>query len=193
MKKQAIAICVLLLTAGVVSEANSAFYALTIGEGVDLTASGAVVDGAAASACINVTGTGSSIAHATLAHCSDDALNVGESFSYTDSASWCDEDVDCTITVAADKTLTGSNNAWRVAPAGDGTDSTTGNVVLAAYPFAGAPDYSNLGPKKAGQVLNAASAAFTDNRGRTGDDIGLYQHVDGIIKVVRKFFRIYSP
>ena len=173
------------------SMAWGASYALIIGAGVTLP--GVVVDGGGTYACVNVTGAGSSISHATLANCADDALNVGESVSYTDSASWCDADGDCTITIAAGKELTGSNNAWRVAPVGDGTDSTTGNIVLTAYPFARAEDYSTLGPKMHGQLLNAASAASTDNRGRTGDDIGFYQHVYGVMKVVRKYLRIYSP
>jgi hypothetical protein len=166
------------------SSAWSADYALIVGAGVD---------GNGTYACVNVTGAGSSIGHATLADCKDDALNVGESLFYTNSASWCDTDADCTITIASGKTLTGSNNAWRVAPAGDGTDSTTNNVVLSAYPFAGGTDYSNLGPKKAGQLLDTASDSFTESRGRTGNDIGYYQHVDGLIKVARKYLKTYNP
>jgi hypothetical protein len=175
------------------SLAWGATYALIIGAGVDLSASGVAVDGGGTYACVNVTGAGSTIGHATLANCADDALNVGESLIYSNSATWCNADADCTITVAAEKELTGSNNAWRVAPTGAGTDSTTGNVVLAAYPFAGAIDYSNLGSRKAGPLLNAASNTFVDPRNRSGNDIGLYQHIDGMIKVARKYLKIYSP
>ena len=188
--KRLAALAILLVLATPVWAAD---YALIIGAGVDLTASGVVVNGGGTHACISVTGAGSSIAHATLADCADDALNVAESLAYSNSASWCDSDGDCTITIAADKTLTGSNNAWRVAPTGAGTDSTTSNVVLTVYPFAGATDYSNLGAKRGGQLLDAASDTFTDSRNRSGDDIGFYQHIKGLVKVARKYLIIHSP
>jgi hypothetical protein len=161
-------------------------YALIVGAGVDLTASGVVVDGGGTYACVNVTGAGSSIGHATLANCAADALNAAESLSYSNSVTWCDTDADCTITIAADKILTGSKNAWRVAPAGDGTDSTTDNLTaLAACPFALC--YSNLKPLGGGPLINAAvtSAAWTLDAVGTripqgaAADIGAYEFIYG--------------
>ena len=162
-------------------------YALIVGAGVDLTASGVVVDGGGTYACVNVTGAGSSIGHATLADCKDDALNVTENLVYSNSVSWCETDGDCTITIASGKTLTGSNNAWRVAPAGDGTDSTTDNLTaLTACPFAGC--YNNLKPGGGGPLVNAAvtSVAWTLDAAGTSvpqgsaADIGAYEFLYGI-------------
>ena len=138
-------ILIILLMASPVWAAD---YALILGAGVDLTASGVVVDGNGTHACISVTGAGSSIGHATLADCKDDALATAESLAYSNSVSWCDTDGDCTITIAADKELTGSHNAWRVAPTGAGTDSTTDNLVLTVCPFRSCSGTWNLHPLK---------------------------------------------
>ena len=162
--KRLAALAILLLLAAPVWAAD---YALIIGAGVDLTASGVVVNGGGTHACITVTGAGSSVGHATLANCKDDALNVGEDFVYSNSVTWCGADGDCTITVAAGKTLTGSNNAWRVAPTGAGTDSTTSPTVLAACPFRGCSGLWDIRPKKGSPLLNISS---------TSTDIGYYQH-----------------
>lgn len=187
MKKLLIAAAFILLP----SYGFGADYAVTFADGAVYSGS-LVINGGGTHACVDIqAGSSVDLVNSTLANCADDALNVADDASSTNTAVWCPSDGDCTITIAADKALTGSNNAWRVAPAGDGTDSTTDNVVLTACPFFDC--YDNLKSVRNSQLLNAGTGTHTDERGRTGDDIGYWQHMVGMIKVSRKFFKAYLP
>lgn len=147
--------------------ANAATYAVTV-TGVT-TITGMIINGGGSYAGMTISsGSTLTASHISIGNVIDDAINVAESASISDTAVWCGTDGDCTITIAADKTLTGSTNAVRVSPTGAGTDSWTGTIILTACPYLACSDSWNFLAKRSGPLLRAGSSS---------SNIGYYQNM----------------
>ena len=175
------------------SLAFGADYAITFADGAVWPGIAIVVNGGGTHACVNIqSGSDVTLINSTLANCADDAINVAEDAAISNTVTWCESDAACTNTVASGKTVTEDHNAHRVQFAGDGTvDGEEDNLTLTACPFANC--YGNLRTGRGSALLDAGTGTFTDERGRTGNDIGYWQHVVGMIKIVGKFLKIHSP
>lgn len=175
----------------VYSPVYAATYAITVTG--TTTINGMSIDGGGVYAGMTISnGSALTASHMSIGHVADDAINIAESASISDSAVWCGADADCTITVATGKTLTGATNAVRVAPGGDGTNSWTGTIELTECPYVSCSTW-DLRAKKDSPLLNSATNSLTDSRGRAGDDIGAWQHMRGMMPLEDVVIPVHRP